>query len=201
CKKSEGIFRPRISPVSRTEGKEGNEAPDRAPAPCDSFSSLPSVPIGRVQGCVIVRRRKVRDVLAINPLVAPAAGSGSLHCHRNEEGGELSEHWQEGGLIGKKKDYVVVYSPQERARNNAFPKRGVFTTMVDALHQAVVLWGLNRQRELHEHLSETYGSNEVFWQVAQAISEVLPDGDEEKQALQGLLYGRKVYHPETRRLM
>jgi hypothetical protein len=29
--------------------------------------------------------------------------------------------------------------------------------------------------------------------VAQAVSEVLPDGGKEKQALQGLLYGRKTY--------
>lgn len=50
----------------------------------------------------------------------------------------------------------------------------------------------NRQKELAEHLAKTYGANETFWQVAQAISEVLPEGDKEKQALQGLLYGRRA---------
>jgi len=31
------------------------------------------------------------------------------------------------------------------------------------------------------------GGEEVFWRVAQAISDVLPPGDKEKQLLQGLL--------------
>ena len=36
-------------------------------------------------------------------------------------------------------------------------------------------------------------NNNDFWQVAQAISEVLPEGDKEKQMLQGFLYGREGY--------
>lgn len=36
-------------------------------------------------------------------------------------------------------------------------------------------------------------NNNAFWQVAQAISEVLPEGDKEKQMLQGFLYGRDGY--------
>lgn len=73
--------------------------------------------------------------------------------------------------------------------------------MIEALHRAVALWAANRTAELQEHLAETYGANEVFWQVAQAISEVLPDGDKEKQALQGLLYGRRSHAAAERRLL
>jgi len=105
-------------------------------------------------------------------------------------GVELTENWDAGGLVQKQKEYVVVLSPQERAKDARFARQERFTTMVDALHRAVALWERNRTKELAEHLAETYGGNEVFWQVAQAISEVLPDGDKEKQALQGLLYGR-----------
>jgi len=108
-------------------------------------------------------------------------------------GVELTDNWDAGGLVQKQKDYVVVLSPQERAKDARFARQERFTTMVDALHRAVALWERNRTKELAEHLAETYGGNEVFWQVAQAISEVLPDGDKEKQALQGLLYGRKSY--------
>ncbi|MCS7091156.1 MAG: hypothetical protein NZM03_10660, partial [Limisphaera sp.] len=70
------------------------------------------------------------------------------------------------------------------------------STMIEALHRAVRLWSANRTAELQAHLAETYGANEAFWQVAQAISEVLPDGDKEKQALQGLLYGRRSYNQQ-----
>ncbi|MCS7160207.1 MAG: hypothetical protein RMJ19_07030, partial [Gemmatales bacterium] len=66
-------------------------------------------------------------------------------------------------------------------------------TMVDALHRACMLWEESRPKELREHLEQTYGANETFWQVAQAVSEVLPEGDKEKQVLQGLLYSRKTH--------
>jgi len=68
-----------------------------------------------------------------------------------------------------------------------------FTTMVDALHYAAWLWNENQGQRLKEHLATTYGANETFWQVAQAIAEVLPDGDKERQLLQGLLAGRRGY--------
>ncbi len=68
-----------------------------------------------------------------------------------------------------------------------------FETMIDALHYALWLWDKNQLKKLQEHLSLTYGNNETFWQVAQAIAEILPKGDKEKQLLQGLLYGRKSY--------
>lgn len=108
-------------------------------------------------------------------------------------GVELTELWKEGGLVEKDKEYVRVVGPQDRAKDSRFAKQSSFHTMVDALHRAVALWSANRQRELQEHLSQTYGGNESFWRVAQAISDVLPDGDKERQALQGLLYGRKGF--------
>ncbi|MFQ3611605.1 MAG: hypothetical protein SNJ72_08940, partial [Fimbriimonadales bacterium] len=115
---------------------------------------------------------------------------------------ELTELWAPGGLVQKDKEYVLVRSPQERAKDPQFAyKDGKFgsstdssrPTMIDALHGAVVLWEQNRQRELQEHLGLTYGDDELFWQVAQAISEVLPPGDKEKQLLQGLLNARRTY--------
>ena len=35
-----------------------------------------------------------------------------------------------------------------------------------------------------------HGKSEKLWTVAQAVSEILPDGDKEKQRLQGLLNQR-----------
>jgi alanine-alpha-ketoisovalerate/valine-pyruvate aminotransferase len=65
--------------------------------------------------------------------------------------------------------------------------------MVDALQYAAWLWNENQGQRLKDHLAMTYGGNEAFWQVAQAIAEVLPDGDKERQVLQGLLAGRRGY--------
>ncbi|MCS7137243.1 MAG: hypothetical protein NZ941_02610 [Candidatus Caldarchaeum sp.] len=110
---------------------------------------------------------------------------------------ELTEHWGQGGLIRKDKEYLRVISHEERAKDSRFEKKEHFDTIVDALHRALILWEKNRQKELTEHLTRTYGKNEMFWLVAQAISEVLPQGDREKQALQGLLYGKKTYTSGT----
>jgi hypothetical protein len=66
--------------------------------------------------------------------------------------------------------------------------------MVDALHWAAALWMAGRATELREHLAATYGGNEVFWQVVQALSEVLMEGDKERQILQGLLYHHRQHY-------
>jgi adenine-specific DNA methylase len=108
-------------------------------------------------------------------------------------GVELTEHWGPGGLVRKEKEFVRLLAPQERAGDERFAQQEEFATMIEALQRACLLWERSRTKELDEHLSATFGANEAFWQVAQAISEVLPDGDKEKQLLQGLLYGRKRY--------
>jgi len=105
----------------------------------------------------------------------------------------LTKHWGPGGLVEKQKEYIHVRAPHERARDPRFASRTEFRTMVDALHRAAALWAENRIAELEEHLAATYGENEAFWQVAQAISDILPEGDRERQMLQGLLYGRHHY--------
>jgi putative DNA methylase len=106
-------------------------------------------------------------------------------------GVELTSLWEAGGLVEKDKEYVRLPMPTERARHAHFVKRTHFATMIDALHYAAWLWERNDQTRLQDHLAATYGDNEIFWQVAQAIAEVLPQNDKEKQLLQGLLYGRR----------
>ena len=110
---------------------------------------------------------------------------------------ELTALWGEGGLIEKHKDYISVPTPLDRARSEKFTNETTFATIIDALHYALWLWERNAQKRLQEHLAATYGGSETFWQVAQAIAEVLPEGDKEKQLLQGLLYGRKSFQKDT----
>ncbi|MEM2601251.1 MAG: hypothetical protein QXE29_05850 [Candidatus Hadarchaeales archaeon] len=114
-------------------------------------------------------------------------------------GVELTELRDRGGLVHKQKEFISVPGPAERGPELEKAKR--FTTMIDALHYALYLWSKNDLERLTEHLEQTYGANETFWKVAQAISEVLPGGNREKQWLQGLLYGRRTYtQPSTRQL-
>ncbi len=116
----------------------------------------------------------------------------------NSVGVELSALWGAGGIVKKQKEYVVLPSPLERGKE--LEGKSQFTTMIDALQYAAWLWNRNDQKWLNDHLAATYGSNESFWQVAQGIAEVLPEGDKEKQVLQGLLYGRKGYATGARQM-
>jgi len=140
-------------------------------------------------------------------------------------GVELTELWDKGGLVKKvrkekeigetnqktlrgeigakkmpKHVFVRVLPPQERAKDQAFIKKTKFTSMVDVLHYALMLWEKGEREKIKEILHETgYAGNEIFWQTAQAISEILPEGDKEKQLIQGFLYGKEDYMKEYRK--
>jgi adenine-specific DNA methylase len=114
-------------------------------------------------------------------------------------GVELTQLWDGGSLVKKEKEFIRVLAPQERAKDSAFLKKTKFTSIIDVLHYVLVLWERGEREKIKEVLNETgYAGNEVFWQTAQAISEVLPQGDKEKQLLQGFLYGKEVYVKEAR---
>ena len=61
-------------------------------------------------------------------------------------------------------------------------------SIIDALHKSCQLWAAGKKQDLAEFLEENGKiEDENFWSTAQGLSEVLPDGDKEKQLLQGLL--------------
>jgi putative DNA methylase len=106
-------------------------------------------------------------------------------------GVEISEQWG-NGYIKKDKEFISVSSAKERGRN--FQEKRKFESMIDVLHASLLYWEQNNRKAITELLEETGNqNNNAFWQVAQAVSEVLPEGDKEKQMLQGFLYGREGY--------
>jgi adenine-specific DNA methylase len=112
-------------------------------------------------------------------------------------GVELTELWDKGGLVKKEKEFVRVLNPKDRAQDQAFLKKTKFTSMIDVLHYVLILWERSEREKIKEILSETgYAQNEIFWQTAQALSEILPEGDKEKQLIQGFLYGKEEYIKE-----
>jgi putative DNA methylase len=122
-------------------------------------------------------------------------------------GVELTEQWGRGGFVKKEKEFVRVLGPRERTlefRSHASGSGSMAATlqsapMIDILHRCLLLWEKGDRKSIGELLAETgYGGQDVFWQVAQAISEVLPEGDKERQLLQGFLYGRREYEKATR---
>lgn len=98
-------------------------------------------------------------------------------------GTELTDLWERTGFVKKEKEYVWVLGPKERGRDFKVEN------MVDALHRAVLLWEQGDETALVEFLGQVPYPQEALRQVAQNLSDLLPEGDKEKQLLQGLLYG------------
>jgi len=113
-------------------------------------------------------------------------------------GVEVTEHWGRGGFIKKEKEYIRVLGPRAREKHllegRDADSLGPSAMMIDVLHRCLLLWQRSDRKAIGEVLMATgYGAKDIFWQVAQAISEVLPEGDKERQLLQGFLYGRQQY--------
>ncbi len=129
---------------------------------------------------------------------------------------ELTEHWDRGGIIKKEKEFIRFLGPKDREKDLSFMKevkdidsdreptlfgeqlQSVRVTktlsMIDTLHYALILWEKGEKKKIKDILEQSgFGKSEIFWQTAQAISEVLPKGDKEKQLLQGFLYSKEEY--------
>lgn len=102
-------------------------------------------------------------------------------------GTELTALWGNGRFVNKENEFVRALGPREREKDKKFMTQVGFNTMVDALQRACIYWERGERKQLKEHLAQTYGANNTFWRVAQNIADVLPEGDKEKQLLQGLL--------------
>ncbi|GFP21533.1 hypothetical protein HKBW3S06_00760, partial [Candidatus Hakubella thermalkaliphila] len=106
-------------------------------------------------------------------------------------GVEITEQWG-NGFIKKEKEFISVASARGRGKN--FLEKGKFESTIDVLHACLLYWEQNNRKAISDLLEETGNlTNNAFWQVAQAISEVLPEEDKEKQMLQGFLYGKESY--------
>jgi putative DNA methylase len=124
---------------------------------------------------------------------------------------ELTEKWGKG-FIKKEKENIIVLTPIERDKN--FLEKKKFENMIDVLHACLIYWHQDNKKAITEILEETgYLNNNTFWQVAQALSDILPEekDDEdnnkkgkkdkkdkdkeinEKKLLQGFLYGKESY--------
>ncbi|MGQ9569808.1 MAG: DUF1156 domain-containing protein, partial [Thermodesulfovibrionales bacterium] len=104
---------------------------------------------------------------------------------------EITEQWG-NGFIKKDKEFISVLDARERGKK--FLEKEKYQSMVDVLHACLLHWDQSNRKNIPAILEATgHLNNNFFWQVAQAISDVLPEGDKEKQMLQGFLYGKETY--------
>jgi len=104
---------------------------------------------------------------------------------------DLEKEWNKG-FIKKEKEFIKVLSPTERKDYDDILKHIENADLIDILHLVLKLWEKGEKEQLLQILAETgYGQSEVFYKVAQAISETLPNESKEKKLLDGFLTGKE----------
>ncbi|NPV45158.1 MAG: DUF1156 domain-containing protein [Firmicutes bacterium] len=107
---------------------------------------------------------------------------------------DLSRLWNRG-FIKKDKEFIRVLGPQDRQpeelKNSA--------ELIDVLHLALILWAKSDRTGMLKVLTDTgYGKNDIFYRVAQAVSESLSKESAEKKWLDGFLTGKERIHEEIK---
>ena len=105
---------------------------------------------------------------------------------------DLAETWSKRGAVRKQKEFVRLLGPHERRLEELDDPRD----LVDVLHRALLLWEKGKRADLVQTLVAG-GRSEVFYRVAQAISETLPVESREKKLLDGFLAGRERLRAEV----
>jgi putative DNA methylase len=99
---------------------------------------------------------------------------------------DITQEWNRG-FIKKDKEFVSIIGPEER---DVSQLKGSHE-LIDVLHNVLLLWNRGKNDEAVNILTETgFGKSDVFYRVAQAISESLPNG-REKKLLEVFLSGKE----------
>jgi len=102
--------------------------------------------------------------------------------------------WDRTGVLIKQGENIQALPIEKRMRIRDLGEPnadGSPASLIDVLHRCCAYRQKGDAAGLAEFLGRSgHARNESLWRVAQAISEVLPEGDKEKQLLQGLLNQR-----------
>ncbi len=107
---------------------------------------------------------------------------------------DLIKEWNEkDGLIMKEKEFIKVLGPEDRKiKDYEKVENWTRSEMIDILHIALLIWKKGRKDLLVKLLGKnSLGNNDIFYRVAQAISESLPNMSREKKLLEGFLAGKE----------
>jgi adenine-specific DNA methylase len=110
---------------------------------------------------------------------------------------DLSQEWGDTGFIKKEKEFIRVIGPQNRRIEDLVDSN----ELIDVLHFTLLLWEKGKKDEMMQLLATTgFGQSEVFYRVAQAVSESLgklsPE-NKEKKLLDGFLGSKERIKTEV----
>jgi putative DNA methylase len=117
-------------------------------------------------------------------------------------GMHTEEMWDRTGVLEKSGENVqgVPISTRMKMKNLGEPTAdGAPASLIDVLHRLCAFREKSDTQGMAQFLGQSgHANNPTLWLLAQAISEILPDGDKEKQRMQGLLNQREGLEEATR---
>jgi hypothetical protein len=106
-------------------------------------------------------------------------------------GMDTSVMWDRTDVLEKSGENVAAVSVEKRKKIKDLGEpnpTGTPASLIDVLHRLCAFREKGDTTGMAEFLARSgQGLNPALWLVAQAVSEILPDGDKEKQLMQGLL--------------
>jgi hypothetical protein len=107
---------------------------------------------------------------------------------------DLTKEWDKRmSFIQKNSELVGILGPEDREWKDGRVEQEILESreLIDVLHYILQLWRNGKRDELVRILIDSgYGQSDVFYRVAQAISETLPNTSREKKLLDGFLAGK-----------
>lgn len=101
---------------------------------------------------------------------------------------DISTEWGKYSFIKKDKEFIEVLNPKERKLEDLEGS----DELIDVLHYCLLMWEKGNKDKILEVLAITgFGKADIFYRVAQAISETLPNENKEKKLLDGFLSGKE----------
>jgi len=116
-------------------------------------------------------------------------------------GAEVDDLMRPNSILKKNGSSVQLLGPSDREKNEHLGEPGrdrMSAPLIDRAHRAALLWRSGQREELRRFVSENVGIEvEALRAVAQALVNVLPDGDKEKQLYEGFLQGELPTMPQS----
>ena len=126
---------------------------------------------------------------------------GDAHLMATALGSDITALINRFQILEGKSDVLLLSATERNERIADFGERradGSRPPLIDVLHRCELLWAANKSDELTDYLSEfAPDDREALRRVAQALIDVLPRGDLEKQRLEGFLYSGAAQQSST----
>jgi putative DNA methylase len=110
--------------------------------------------------------------------------------------------WDRTGVLEKSGENVQAVPIAKRMRVKSLGEPiadGTPASLIDVLHRMCAFREKGDTQGMAQFLGQSgHANNPTLWLIAQAISEILPDGDKKKQLMQGLLNYREGLEEATR---